>query len=393
MRRCLHIVVIELVLLGVAQSAAGATWTRQYLPRYPHVLLGLSCPAARVCVGAGISRRHGEQLTLADRWDGTSWSIESTPEPPAANYGRLNGVSCASQSWCVAVGIWQAAGGTGPPKTLAERWNGTRWWPQTLLAPPTGGEPDSVSCFSRTACTALGRYVNGYENGNPTQALFAERWNGTDWTVEYLPSPPEAVGAVSDGGVSCSSATSCTVVGTYYTGSQNRTLAERWNGRGWLIQTTVDPSARVNVLKSVSCSQPWACTAVGQYEDHGVWATLAERWNGHSWSLQPTPRHPTPESTTASTYPELTSVSCPATNWCLAAGYSQQGTGRNATGQPLAEVWTGHQWVVQNSPFPRNATDGGLGPVSCSAVATCTLLGGYINTTDDRSIWLAERYS
>ena len=58
--------------------------------------------------------------------------------------GGFNGVSCASPQSCVAVG----SGFNGP---LIERWNGTKWSIATSPAPPTGNgaELDAVSCAER----------------------------------------------------------------------------------------------------------------------------------------------------------------------------------------------------------------------------------------------------
>jgi hypothetical protein len=43
--------------------------------------------------------------------------------------------------------------------------------------------------------------------------------------------------------VSCASASACTAVGDYYTSVTRTTLAERWNGTNWTIQGTPSPAA------------------------------------------------------------------------------------------------------------------------------------------------------
>jgi photosystem II stability/assembly factor-like uncharacterized protein len=60
----------------------------------------------------------GSGTSLAERWNGAAWSIESTPA--VAPGAVLNGVSCVSGGDCVAVG----ARGREP---LVERWNGAGW--------------------------------------------------------------------------------------------------------------------------------------------------------------------------------------------------------------------------------------------------------------------------
>ena len=41
---------------------------------------------------------------MAERWDGTSWQIVPTPDPPSATPISLNGVSCPWPNVCFAVG-------------------------------------------------------------------------------------------------------------------------------------------------------------------------------------------------------------------------------------------------------------------------------------------------
>ena len=72
---------------------------------------------------------------------------------------------------------------------LAEQWNGTTWTPQTMPL-PSGYDfvLNGVSCSSATACTAVGSYTSSAQLVGLT-----ERWNGTTWAVSY---PGEGVGPV-----------------------------------------------------------------------------------------------------------------------------------------------------------------------------------------------------
>ena len=208
----------------------------------------------------------------------TAWRIQPTPNPKIPQ-GRLNAVSCSSPRTCTAVGVFDNIPGRG---TLAERWDGTSWSIQAS-ANPAGALTAvlfGVSCPAATFCVAVGNYQN--RTGRHT--MFAEAWNGSSWSV--LPAPPPAGARRSFlNGVSCTSATACTAVGSYQTGAgQHVTLAERWNGTTWSIQPTPNGPAG-NFLTGVSCPAPAACIAVGGSNG----APLAEAWNGISWSIQPTP--------------------------------------------------------------------------------------------------------
>jgi hypothetical protein len=91
-------------------------------------------------------------LPLAESWNGTSWTIQRVPSPPGSNTIVLNGVSCTSPSACTAVGEYDTSKGAQPG--LAERWNGTSW---TVQATPAGTDVlDDVSCGTPTTCTAVG---------------------------------------------------------------------------------------------------------------------------------------------------------------------------------------------------------------------------------------------
>jgi hypothetical protein len=91
---------------------------------------------------------------------------------------------------------------------FAEAWNGTSWSIQAT--PNVNGQPTglgSVSCTSATLCTATGRSQSGL--GAPA----AERWNGTNWSVQQVPAPQTTTGAGLNG-VSCATASACTAVGS-----------------------------------------------------------------------------------------------------------------------------------------------------------------------------------
>ena len=58
----------------------------------------------------------------------------------------------------------------------------------------------------------------------------------------------------------------------------------------WTIQSTANPSgAATGSLLGVSCPSVTTCMAVGYYTNHSnVEVTLAERWNGNRWTIEST---------------------------------------------------------------------------------------------------------
>lgn len=79
-----------------------------------------------------------------------------------------------------------------------------------------------MSCTSASACTAVGDYSN-----SATRVTLAERWNGTTWSIQHTPNPPQ--GGILNG-VSCPSASACTAVGGSSNSTTGVTLAEGWSG-------------------------------------------------------------------------------------------------------------------------------------------------------------------
>jgi hypothetical protein len=344
----------------------GTRWTVQTTPNPKGAidsgLDGVSCSSATVCAAVGsYETSSGPTWALAERWNGTSWTVQTTANPDGANDSSLDAVSCRSATACTAVGVFYNR--SGAFETLAEVWNGTSWTVQTT--PNIGGYLYAVSCSSAKVCTAVGALENG--NGFDTQATLAEVWNGTSWTVQTTPNPSGPGSYL--GGVSCSSATACTAVGGDIAGGAG--LAEVWNGTSWTVQTTpsIDSS-----LDGVSCGSANVCTAVGGFENRsGAQVTLAEVWNGTSWTVQTTPN---PSGAVYGS--DLDAVSCRSATACTAVGTYEYSSDRSAT---LAEVWNGTSWTVQTTPNPEGAIDSSLDAVSCSSATTCTAVGSYENSS------------
>ena len=242
---------------------------------------------------------------------------QRTPNPPGAAAGNLNAASCVSRSACIAVGNTSNSRGTS--LTLAQRWNGHTWRIQTTPSPADGGNLIGVSCPSRSSCLAVGGHSNPFNELPP--GTLAERWNGTRWSIQPTPNPPG--GGWFLAGVACTSQSSCMAVGNEFdpaTGTLLGTLAERWNGRTWRIVPTFKPApAGPNAgFNGVACTSASASTAVG---NQTLARTLAERWNGRTWQVQATPKPAGARNIT------LASVACPARTVCTAFGLNLTGSG------------------------------------------------------------------
>jgi hypothetical protein len=279
-----------------------------------------------------------------------AWSVVPSPNATAAQ-DQLMAVSCPAATMCIAVGISNS-------RPLAERWNGTTWATQRVPSPPgaTSGSLNGVSCTSATACFAVGGYANSSVSGT-----LAEFWNGKTWAVQQIPSPTGGQGAAL-AGISCTSATACVAVGENRPfGEQLPAATEIWNGKTWVIQDAAVPvdSQGSIVLSAVSCASATACVAVGGYDardDEGTEpSTLAEHWDGEQWAVQVMP-----ELDLAS----LAAVSCTSATACTAVGTSE-------VNGLLAEHWDGEQWTVQATPEPGE----GLTGIACTSATACSAVG------------------
>jgi hypothetical protein len=232
----------------------GTSWTLE--PPNPAApsseLNGVSCTAANACTAVG----DADGGILAERWNGTDWTVQPIVAGGVSVPGTLNGVSCASAKACTAVGESDQSASTGDlgcslptprclpipddtlaqPLMLAAGWNGSTW---TVQQTATGGELGSllgVSGPSSTTCTAVGYLWPGE---GPETAV-ADRLGGGSWSIQTTPSP-KGTSTIAFGGVACPAAAYCEAVGGY-TLTQSpgvpRTLAERYNGNNWMIQST-----------------------------------------------------------------------------------------------------------------------------------------------------------
>jgi hypothetical protein len=333
-------------------------------------LYGVSCSSASACTAVGDDETSaGASVTLAERWNGTSWALQTTATPTGAQAGYLDGVSCPSASACTAVGDYVTSAGSTAP--LAERWNGTSWSVQSAPTPSgaTAAFLGAVSCASTSACTGVGYYLS-----SGTFQLLAEAWNGTSWSVQTTPGPTGATGAFLNG-VSCTSSSACTATGSYTNSSGAQlALAEAWNGTAWTIQTTPAPTgATGSQLYGVSCTSTSACTAVGNYTTGaGAVVALAEAWNGTAWAAQSAL---TPSGATAGF---LNGVSCTSASACTGAGWYETSPGDYET---LAEAWNGTAWAIQTTPNPTGGTASYLLGVSCPSTTSCSAAGYSLDST------------
>jgi hypothetical protein len=312
---------------ALAEVWNGSSWKKQPVPApaAPHRafrLNGVSCVAADTCEAVGYYSTISRLVALAERWNGTSWTVQPSASL-ADTDSPLAGVSCTAANVCEAVGFY-SNGSAGGLLTLAEVWNGSAWKKQKSPHPGIsigtyGSALGSVSCTAADSCEAVGDYTTHSVN----TVTLAEEWNGSAWTQRPTPDPGHGVTALN--GVSCTAVTNCEAIG-----DSSLIFAAVWNGTAWKPQSVPQPSGTSsNFGYDVSCPSASACEAVGT-NNKGV---LTYRWDGTVWRTQSVPG---PASGL------LDGISCLSANACEAVGYSNLGT--------LVEVWNGTAWKQQASP-------------------------------------------
>jgi hypothetical protein len=339
---------------ALAERWNGTTWTIQ--PTNPAfsssntLFNGVSCTSATTCLAVG----EVSGFAVSELWNGKTWNLmPALLKPGPAVFSTLNSVSCTSASQCMAVGTWSDS--SNIQHTLAYLWNGS-FWALQATQDPFGAIFDtlnSVSCASATSCLAVG--------GNGKSPLY-ESWNGSTWAAGF--GITNNTTGASFAGASCLATTTCYAVGENFNLAGEFTLANLINptGLGVSFFTTPSPGKNISLLNAVSCPggpraerEPLTCYAVGKNNNfEGTFVTLAEVYDGSVWSRMsiPTPTNSSGTPIAAS----LNGISCPSTTDCIAVGSDTAGTlaeGLTDASGPHALSLTRHGQVLALLRKPR----------------------------------------
>jgi len=342
-------------------------------------LSGVTCASASDCWAVGyyvnVNSTTGTSATqtLIEQWNGTSWSIVASPNTTsvigATQDDVLSGVTCASASNCWAVG-YSSDPTIGIYQSLIEQWDGTSW--TVVTSPNTSLIQNNylfgVTCASASECWAVGYYYTGNAAQSGVYRTLIEQWNGTSWAIVTSPNNGTSTNYLL--GVTCASASECWAVGNYYNGSVDQTLIEQWNGTSWSIVTTPNSSGTQggNFLSDVTCTSAAGCWAVGNYYDLST-QTLIEQWNGTSWAIVNSPNN------TAIAGGSPFGVTCTSASDCWAVGLWFN----DVADQTLIERWDGSSWAIVDSPSTGVDQSNWLYGVTCTSASDCWTVGFYFN--------------
>jgi hypothetical protein len=264
--------------------------------------------------------------TLAEHFDGTSWSI--VPTPSSFN-GLFQAVAGAASNDVWVVGVNLSSSSTGDP--LIEHWNGTSW---SVVASPTidGGGLNALAVVSSNDVWAAGT-----NNGN----ALIEHWDGTSWRV-VTSSVVTSAGALS--GISADASNDVWAVGRAGTGGPP---ILHFDGTNWSLVAS-HPDIEATSVTALSSTNVWAVGTVGVFCNHKTHRKAAiEHWDGTSWSIVSSP-DPTNSPCLDSFLNGIAAISA-SDIW--AVGLNATNLGGQAT---LTEHWNGTSWKIINSPNPGN---------------------------------------
>jgi hypothetical protein len=326
-------------------------------------LNSVTCVSSTDCWAVGDYYNGSTYQTLIEQWDGNSWLIVTSPNTSTSQLNYLNGVTCTSTSDCWAVGAYD--NGSSVYQTLILHWNGSAWsaFSSPNTDPTRPNYLDSVTCTSTSNCWAVG----DYDNGNTYESLIL-RWNGSSWAM--VPSNPGVSGNNQLFGVTCTSSSDCWAVGDYDDIPFYQTLILHWNGSAWSKFSSPETNSSQNQsLYGVTCTSTSNCWAVGLYYNGSTYQTLIEQWNGTAWSIIPSPNRSSESNS-------LDGVNCTSASQCWAVGYDN-----------LILQWNGMAWSIVTSPTVNRVDDATLYGVTCASASDCWEVGNsYYNSVNQTLI-------
>src|SRR5215467_2448204 len=333
---------------GLSEMLSGGKWVAKPVPipsRAPNVFSNeVSCSSPTSCLFVGDHYlRHHPGSNLAEAWNGSSWRIVTTRNPPSTSVSGLDDVACPAAGFCLVVGF---AGTSRRYQATAYTWkNGTTWHQVRVPRPRRARKSQlgGLACFSSSDCMAVGAYTSASGRFLP----FADRWHNGQWKLLSTPAVRNQRFTVFQG-VSCPSATRCVAVGNTEDNTRGRffhAFAEIWSAGKWRVATLRRPPS---FFLGVSCPAVNRCFAAGAtFPSKTTFARpLIERWGGTRWVAQDPVRTSAPRSGDV-----LAHVSCVSPSHCEAV-CSSFVPGTSHSDRTLAELWTGHRWKLQTTVNP-----------------------------------------
>lgn len=268
----------------------------------------------------------------------------------------LKGVSFSSpdNGWAVGYHL----GGRIDPAAM--HWDGVRWTAATLPAVPVEGYLYEVAAVSQQQAWAVGTYSTGSE-----ERTLILSWDGERWTK--VPSPHPGKDDNELYGVTGVGADDAWAVGSFGR-AKSTTLVLHWDGDSWTRVAAPNPDhdSYLDAVSAVSTDDVWA--AGNSFLGAGV----VLHWDGVSWSRVKTSDEGPQDSS-------FSGVTTDVQGDAWVVGDSNEY--RPPYERTLTEHWNGSSWEVVASPNPSHRYNGlddvdGAGPDDVWAVGGYLISGG-----------------
>ena len=223
--------------------------------------------------------------TLIEHWNGKKWSVVYSPNVHVNN--QLSTLTVVSSNDIWAVGSHTPSNSSGAEETLIEHWNGTNW---TIVSSPNPGS-DSNNLTGIVAISAVNIWAVGYYRSYNYYQSLIEQWNGKQWNVVTSPNPAQTDNSLSE--IARIPGTNhLWAVGSYDNSGSNiglSLLVCSMENNGMLLREQIAGTGFNNLIAVTSISESNVWTA-GYYENtNSVFQTLIEHWDGTSWSVVASP--------------------------------------------------------------------------------------------------------
>ena len=279
----------------------GAAWQQSTAPALPtgpaDTLTAVSASSAADAWAVGYSRfNHYTFTTLALHWDGASWT----------NVTSVLGFKATIPAGVLDLGPADAyliANDSSLASGVLERWNGSTW-SRVSLPDPDPAHPglntafDSITATSPDDVWVVGTHLQEFSTTLLRYEPYALHWNGSTWSVVAMPTLPGTDNQLAENlsGLVAIGPHDVWAVGGEGDnvippgGSPSSTLIEHWDGTSWKVvpSPSLGTASSLTAVAARSAGDVWA---VGSYLPAGttVHQTLTEHWDGTSWTVQPSP--------------------------------------------------------------------------------------------------------
>jgi hypothetical protein len=243
------------------------------------VMSGIAAISANNVWAVGSYSNGNGGLTLVEHWNGTKWIMIASPNVNGSKSDSLSGVVAIAANNIWAVGSYSNASNNG--QTLIEHWNGTSW--SIVSSPNVASLSDGLSAVSAVSATDI--WAIGAISGNTSSQPLIEHWNGASWSINSSTGTGQALN-----GVAAIASNNVWAVGSVLSSpSLVQTLIEHWNGSTWSVVPSSGPGPLFNILNSIAAISANNIWAVGDDTNSPApsaeYAPLVEHWNGTTWSV------------------------------------------------------------------------------------------------------------